>query len=86
MKFLLVLSVLLLPSAVSSHEWYPQQCCSNKDCYPVPCEKIHSQGDKWEYYGQTIDKFKTQLSPDGACHICVNPLIGILCIFLGGTS
>ena len=87
MKFLLALSVLLLPSVASSHEWYPKACCSDQDCRPVPCEEIHSAGDKWEWRHFSIEKFKAQMSPDGKCHVC--PLVSgstLICIFLGGTS
>jgi hypothetical protein len=81
MKFILIAALLLV------HEWYPQNCCSDKDCRPVPCEEIHSDGDKWEWHKLTIDKFKTQVSPDGKCHVCPLPYVGILlCVFMGGEA
>lgn len=78
--------ILLLAAVLLAHEWYPMECCHDRDCAPVPCEEIHSRGDNWEYKGLTIAKDKSQMSPDGKCHICGIPHINILCIFLGGEA
>ena len=80
----LALTLLCVTSSAGAHEWYPNNCCGGRDCRVVACDQIHSDGNRWEYSGRFIEKFKTQVSPDGSCHICSNALSGILCIFLGG--
>jgi hypothetical protein len=88
--FAMLLFVLLLGMhVVWSHEFYSSVCCGDQDCHPVPCEEIHSIGDRWEYGGNFIEKFKTQVSPDGKCHVCQNAppwSTSILCIYMGGES
>ena len=88
--FMVIVFLLMFAAYVAvadAHEWYPAACCSDLDCRPVPCEEIHSVGDKWEWRHFSIEKFKTQMSPDGKCHVC--PLVSgstLICIFMGGTS
>jgi hypothetical protein len=88
--FAMLLFVLLLGMHVAwSHEFYSSACCGDRDCRPVACEEIHSAGDRWEYSGKFIEKFKTQASPDGKCHVCIGNLpwsVSILCIYMGGES
>ena len=78
------MKAVLLAATLLAHSWYPTACCSNKDCFEVPCDEIHSVGATWEYRGLTIGKEKTQVSQDGKCHVCVIPHVTLLCIFLGG--
>ncbi len=42
MKFGSLPLVLLLPTAALAHSWYPYECCSDRDCYPVALEQVKS--------------------------------------------
>ena len=30
----------LLAGLILIHSWYPNECCADKDCHPVPCDEI----------------------------------------------
>ena len=34
----------LLAGLILIHSWYPNECCAEKDCHPVPCDEI-SEGE-----------------------------------------
>ena len=78
------MKTVLLAATLLAHSWYPPSCCSDRDCFEVPCGEIHSAGDQWEYKSLTIAKEKSQASQDGKCHVCVIPHVSLLCIFFGG--
>lgn len=84
---MMVFIAFVTAHAVWSHEFYSKACCGERDCRPVSCEEIHSAGDRWEYNLKHIEKFKTQVAPDGKCHVCLGSWsTEILCIYLGGQS
>jgi hypothetical protein len=56
---------------------YGKECCADKDCHPVACERIAAVQGGFEYrdyagatYFFTRDKMK--LSQDGECHVCLH--------------
>lgn len=85
MLFYIVVMLWLALRPADAHSWYPSNCCGDKDCYPVPCDQIHSEGDALIWHNMSIAKFKAQASPDGQCHVCATDF-GIICIYLGGVS
>jgi len=66
-----------------SHSWYPFQCCSDRDCYPLEEEdgKTATQtADGWRLWdGRIVARGITKLSPDGQFHICESPAKAIFC-------
>jgi hypothetical protein len=76
-----LISILLI------HGWYDPECCSNKDCHPVPCEQIRrDQHDNFLWHrGPNDDVFfvksRMKMSQDDSCHVCVLENAG-LCIYL----
>jgi hypothetical protein len=37
---LLTAALVLLGSAAYAHSWYPNDCCHDADCRPVPCDEL----------------------------------------------
>jgi len=66
-----------------AHWLYTDECCSNRDCHPVPCVEIHRVKDGWKWRGIWFASNVLKLSPDGACHVChaTEAFIG-RCIYL----
>ena len=63
---------LIIAALMLAHSWYPQECCHDNDCHPVPCAEL-SYRDKdvgWRkhiyFSGPMIRE-----SNDGNCHVCV---------------
>jgi hypothetical protein len=68
------------------HSWYPNECCADKDCHPVPCDEI-SEGENGAMHWKNLILEGSQIrtSPDSECHVCHllgegRPVIPI-CIF-----
>jgi len=68
--------LLTLPVPFSyAHEWYSNECCSDRDCHPVAdgvvkelADGVHVQG--WDVLKYTDSRLKW--SQDAHNHICVN--------------
>jgi hypothetical protein len=76
----------LLAGLILIHSWYPNECCADKDCHPVPCDEI-SGGENGAMHWKNLIFEGTQIrtSPDSECHVCHllhegRPVIPI-CIF-----
>lgn len=54
--------------------WYPNACCNEKDCRPVPIENVQLIDGQYvvSWGGQTIAFDKANPSPDGQFHICTS--------------
>lgn len=67
------------------HSWYPDFCCSDKDCRPVPCQEITRgmEGNHLTFYyqGKKLITTTVKESPDGECHVCVDSY-AFRCLFL----
>ena len=70
-----------------AHAWYPDACCHDQDCHPVPCNEIHYADGIYTYQGIRWTEGSVQASPDGACHACFHGKTGWgQCLFVGGIS
>ena len=82
----------LLGGVLLIHGFYSDQCCADRDCHPVPCERITAAPGGFEFrdYAGAVYFFtrdKMHLSPDGQCHACVArgehaPTASPTCIYL----
>lgn len=60
---------LLVADATRAHEWYPLECCSERDCAPIPPPKEASGG--WVLPdGRRVLYKDAKPSPDGRFHLC----------------
>jgi hypothetical protein len=69
---------IVLCSAAYSHSFYPWECCSSVDCYPIPVPREEVQATPQGWYllkdKKTIPYESTRPSPDGRFHICRDEL------------
>lgn len=73
----------LLSSAIA-HSWYPHECCSDRDCAPIPENQIPKplDGGNWQLFdGTYVDRAKVKWSPDGHYHLCQMGAV-VLCLFV----
>ena len=64
------------------HHWYPLECCSNKDCRPVPCDSLVETATGYTYMGMEFLSGKVKPSLDGLCHVCYTEMYTPLCLFI----
>ena len=82
----MIFALLLL-----AHSWYPQNCCSDYDCEPLPVEAIVETHDGWHIgycspmRGVCVDNFvkrgQEKHSEDGRFHLCFTSE-RIICFFV----
>lgn len=71
---LIVIILVIWVSIAKAHEWYDSDCCSGKDCDPVPDGTVVETGQGVVVKGfETIQEGDTRLrwSKDERDHICV---------------
>jgi hypothetical protein len=64
-----------------AHDFYPPECCSGRDCRPVPCEQVSPAGAGYRYAGRYFKPQAVRPSPDGQCHACFSDYLN-LCLFI----
>jgi hypothetical protein len=71
------LALLALAPAASAHGWYPYDCCSDRDCWPMGEDADAREPDPQMVPGgyRTADgvfvaEAQTRASRDGRFHIC----------------
>lgn len=73
----LILTALLMTSPALGHSWYPYDCCSDRDCWPMgedadarePDPKI-VPGGYMTHDGHFVAQKDTRPSRDGRFHVC----------------
>ena len=78
MKCLLAALLFLFGSSeASTHEWYPAECCSGRDC-GVVLKKIKTPAGTWVYIERGAaffhNGFLIRASPDGQEHACMSSM------------
>ncbi len=67
----MILFVAAWVNGALAHSWYPRECCSDRDCYPVPVERVKTVPGGWLIEDGTFVPYsKARPSPDGQYHIC----------------
>lgn len=73
MKTLLTILMLVFGvTKANSHDWYPLECCSEKDCAPIPETDVEvtPQGYLIKSTGERIPYKAARTAPDGQYHVC----------------
>jgi hypothetical protein len=65
----------LLAVEARAHEFYPQECCNNEDCFPtglgqIEPDPIAVEGGWKLSTGEIIPYDRARPSPDGRFHVC----------------
>jgi hypothetical protein len=66
----LCLTVAQCARPAFAHSWYPYECCSDRDCYAVPKERVRIVPGGWVIDGFAVRHGEARPSPDGQFHIC----------------
>lgn len=87
-KSLILLSAIMGITIANSHDFYPRECCHDKDCYPTGEDKDPTEPDPIIipggfklFDGTVIMENNARPSPDGRYHVCrhgglkTNPVI-----------
>jgi len=87
-----VAALLLCRSGGAAHDWYPIECCSNRDCAPADTVVRRDDGSYLvTSRGMSTvipsDYAKWRMSPDGRIHVCIRRLRSgaeyLVCAFRG---
>ena len=71
-RYIIVLLLCLIPIVAMAHGWYPPDCCSGRDCLPIPCDQLVEQDNgNWLYNQLVFLKQNVKPSLDKFCHICM---------------
>lgn len=63
--------LILTTSAALAHSWYPWECCSNRDCFPVEARDVREVSGGWLLAdGAFVAYGDARPSPDGRFHVC----------------
>lgn len=86
----IVIIVVMTISYVSAHSWYPQPCCAESHCHPVPCDQLIEQPNGDVTYRLTdliitVPAQAVQPSQDKLCHICIIAGSGVCAFIQYGT-
>ncbi len=78
-----MIQLIAAAAIVLAHSFYPQSCCSDTHCRPVPCDQLIEQpnGDVLFNGTITVPSRSVSPSPDRRCHICIIAGSGV-CAFL----
>lgn len=77
--------LLVVSAAAWAHSWYPQKCCSDRDCYQITAEDVQLTPGGWRIVasGQIMNEDQVHYSPDGRYHRCSSPRNGYTyCLFI----
>ena len=75
---LIVIAIALLClfgwTLAQAHDWYPMECCSQRDCFKVNMDElVESNNGDWLYLPRnlTFSKDKIRPSQDRNFHVCI---------------
>jgi len=79
------LKVIIFASMLLAHSWYPSECCSERDCYPINCSEVKKINGGYDYKGIFFSNNQVKQTPEDqvGCHACshLDREYGI-CLFL----
>jgi hypothetical protein len=80
---LLTAALVLLGSAAYAHSWYPNDCCHDAGCRPVPCDELVETRNGIMWRGVVLfNDAQVKVSQDRFCHVCAKEQVGTLLPYL----
>lgn len=67
---LIAAAALLWHANAHAHDWYPKDCCHDRDCKPVTCDSISETRDGFLQGGLTYRRDQVRATQDSKCHAC----------------
>lgn len=84
--YLSLIVLIISTTAVLGHSWYPSDCCSGQDCFPVPCSQLIENGEgNWLWDNLVFLKEKVKPSLDNLCHVCISNNVPRCAFIVQGT-
>ena len=78
--FLIAVAMMALTGLANAHDWYPGECCSDRDCRAV--DDPREQDGGFYFSGGVFAPYGiVRMSPDGKWHLCEGPGKKLLCVF-----
>lgn len=69
--FVMMAIALTLCGEARAHSWYPWECCSERDCFPVEPNAVREVSGGWLLEDGTFVAYnEARPSPDGRFHVC----------------
>jgi hypothetical protein len=86
MRALIIAVLIGLAAPAGAHDWYPRDCCSGFDCFPIADNEVEpiANGFRIRLSGQTVTGSQVRRSEDGRFHLCTKggePAGEPLCLF-----
>lgn len=76
-----IVAVFLCAVGASAHSWYPPECCSDQDCFPLKSEDVKATPDGYQLAtGEFVPTAKAKPGRDDQYHVCKNTA-GVICFF-----
>jgi hypothetical protein len=72
------LGLLITMTQVKAHSWYDPECCSDKDCEPIPHETVQVTPAGYLWAGILIPFAEARISMDRDYHVCRGVYTGTL--------
>lgn len=92
----ITVALALAASPAAAHEWYPIECCSERDCQPIDDSDVRMTSRGWEIEGSgevvPFGDRRERISPDGEFHLCSRAFAvpggddRAICLFVPGMS
>lgn len=76
---IVLLLLLAMMGSAAAHDWYPTECCSEKDCAIISDSQVREVRDGFLIGEEFFPRARSRQSPDENYHICRNP--HIICFF-----
>jgi hypothetical protein len=76
--------LLALIGHARSHDWYPWECCSDRDCAPIEASDVDEKAEGFtiKSTGEFIERSRVRVAPDDQFHLCRNQSTNaIICFF-----
>lgn len=79
------MKILAISLVILAHSWYPDSCCAENHCHPVPCDELNELTDgSWQWYTFNFTPDKVKPSQDRYCHVCTMGPGGVCAFILQG--
>lgn len=73
----------ILLSLAEGHEWFPLECCSNRDCVPIDERRVREQIEGY-YVDESffVPRREARVSQDGRYFACWPNPARLVCLFV----
>lgn len=81
MWIVVAIALVLPPKSTLAHSWYPPECCSDRDCWPIRSEEVARVPGGYLLDGEFIPEERAKEGKDDRYHVCRFPFPKVICFF-----